>query len=163
MGSSIQVGHEERAEVGAEGRGNGGNQQTKCPEGEAHYRLENTVLINTNQSELTYPAIASIITLCLAEEESRVRVYGGQCLCECHPACAGSKVIVDLRLRFSLNCSRNEMKRLVKTSKSEMFHHRAPPQPDYSMRVIRQQLLCATLCAESDTPTDTCCFLYVGD
>lgn len=28
MGSSIQVGHEERGEVGAQGRGNGGNQQT---------------------------------------------------------------------------------------------------------------------------------------
>lgn len=90
-----------------------------------------------------------------------MRVYGGQCLCECQPVSTGSKVIVDLRLRFPLNYSRNEIKLLVKTSKSEMFHHRAPPQPDYSLRVIRLQLLCKTLCAESDTPTDTCCFLYV--
>lgn len=48
------------------GSKDGKNQQTLCPEGEAHHCLKNTALINTNQSESTYPAIAGIIMVSLA-------------------------------------------------------------------------------------------------
>lgn len=62
---ALEVGHKDRREGGPE------KQQTNCPEGQAHYCLANTVLINNDQSESTYPAARSIITLSLAVGESR--------------------------------------------------------------------------------------------